>query len=196
MRSQSPFVEVNFLSARDVERYALRQPQSAEDREAVEQLLIDDDRARKLVAALATPCADEELTDSFIAQVSEAIDACRNALAHYELLIQCHGPETLIEFAMDRFGARWAWLSVLSRMAPDSATHSFLRFRLPGFTTFNASKEQILQRAGDSDDILHVSLEKTFAAASGPAEKATLSNLIDALSMDRRRVAWLGHALR
>lgn len=183
-------VEVCILTADVVRRYARGELPSNLCME-VEEMLLDDDRARRLVRALAPPNAGAELPRLTADNIGAAEDACA-ALVHIcQVLRDKASALTLRQFARLQLLHAEGILADMRRSysrtpAAASAARSGQSGKTAGLTPW-----ALLARAGRAERMLSNALRAAYRSPSPPFWKARLAAWISRVEIAHCDIAWL-----
>lgn len=182
-------LELNFVTTSQVRRYAENRLLAQDAREAVEQALLDDDRARDLVREHAEPQEPEPVPISAKERLEEVLDCCRRALVCYEALARTADVKTVSAFACQRFKDRWVlYEKIRKTVEPHGADDVEV---LNGADIDAASLKSVVDQAVRRDGALLSSLERAFQAPCGPKRKADIADWISAVEPGVYQVSWL-----
>ncbi len=188
-------MELGFVSTSDVKRYA---ENSLPERrhKAIEQTLLDDERARQLV--IEKTGADNIPSPSAITaeKLALSVDACQKCLVRYEMIAAGDGTAPLQAFAADRFVKRWSLLQTIRQLLVEDAGASnaigeFQENAGEPHAIGDLDVDQIIH----NDSILAARLRAAFDAASVPFWKARLAGWIATIDNDIFRLGRLKRLL-
>lgn len=187
-------IELSIVMASDVRRYAKGELLPRQQREAVEQALIDDDRARRLV--INTIPAENVLRDipeTTSLLLGNSLKACVKSIRAYEdLLMPRHLPETVARLATIRHHARKSMFADIARHCLNLSQED-CDF---GYVSMPAEKkrtalEDAIGAAAIHDRKLLSRLSEAYAAPAAPFLKAEMAAWISEIHEDTTRIAWL-----
>lgn len=165
-----------------------------EDHEAIEDTLLEDDRARRLVDRHAPSIASQPVAEDLQRCLLDALSSCQGCVATYELLSRVPGPETLAKFARSRFSARWKLLHEMAGITKAYRGRKASVFNINDKPAEKVSVEDIVFIARENDILLAEALHEAFEATQIPAWKAQLAEWISAIRDDMGQIFWLKSA--
>lgn len=193
MTYPEPCMEVTIVNAETVRCYA-RQTLPPQDNTLVEEILLDDDRARALVEE-ETVDAPALLSGRARKKAKEALSACSEAVACYELLAKSGSAPTVRQFASSRFSKRWALLDEIRNALPAQD-----RNVIQTVTISTAEKSEpdatktAFEQATAQDAHLVSRLYDAFWEKASPLWKAQIAKRIAEIHDDKSRIRWLTSA--
>lgn len=195
MSQQKDQIELRILTETDVRDYAEnRLP--AEDHEAVEETLLEDDRARRLVNRHAEPIEDLPIASEFRDRLRNVLRNCRGCIVSYELLSRAEGPETLVKFGTSRFSERWRLLDDVARVAEPRQDNNAAALKIHGNPIEKVDVADIVNVAREHDFLLAEALHEAFEATKTPGWKAQIAEWISAVRNDIGEILWLKSAFQ
>ena len=184
--------EITIINAETVRQYA-RGGLNAEDRAMVEEILLDDDRARELVESGAPTDNIEPLFGLALEYARSAMESCGKSVAYYEMLAQLGEPATVKEYAQSRFGSRWAMLDDIRAAIPPNK-RGLVEFVHVQPSGANRSPTALIAAANEEDNRLLTQLSAAFRVVAPPLWKARIAKHITQIERDKTKVAWLTSA--
>ncbi|MEO1135293.1 MAG: hypothetical protein AAFW68_01620 [Pseudomonadota bacterium] len=195
MLQQKNKVELRILTETDVRDYAEnRLP--AEDYSAVEETLLEDDRARRLVNLHAAPIQGLPVAGEFKDRLRDVLRSCRGCIVSYELLSRAKGPETLKKFGASRFSERWRLLDEVARVAEPGQENHAAALKVHGNPIEKVGVADMVNVAREHDFLLAEALHEAFEATKTPGWKAQIAEWISAVRNDIGEILWLKSAFR
>lgn len=185
-------VELNIIAASDVRRYAadvlLPQPK----REAVEHVLLDDDRARNLVVKVSKRCP-KSMSRQFEVKLRQACNAGMNAVnAYYALAGMNDASSRTRAFAASRIRSRKSLLQSLGKLLPQeqAASLNVQARSISGLNSTQHSHADLAERIAELDRLFVRALRACFNAPSHPYYKAKIASLIAVIENEHDRIHW------
>lgn len=183
-------IELNIVAASDVRRYAadilLPQPK----REAVEHVLLDDDRARDLVVQVSKRFP-KNMTRQLEAKSRQACKAGMDAVNAYYALIRTNGACSRTRtLAACRIHLRKSLLQSLQSLLPHSEAAAINSESVSSSVLAGKSERFLPEEVAKLDFLFIRALRACFHAPSHPYYKAKFANFIAVMNNEYEQIHW------
>ncbi len=193
MAQSNAKLEVIIVSVSDVRDYAENQLPK-DQHEVIEDTLLDDDRARRVVHEHAEPLESQPVAEDLSAELRKALKVCQECVVNYELLSRASAPETVVRFGASRFTERWKLLAEMLRAIETSRVGAPMVATLDGQDGDDLAMENIVNAASERDFELAEVLHEAFEVTQTPAWKAQIAEWISNIRSDIGQISWLKSA--
>lgn len=190
MRQQNSQLEVTIISEAAVREYAQSNGEFGE-KTLIDETLIQDDRARRVVRKHSKSLHDQPVSDDLSEHLKAGLNNCQNTVVGYELLSRTAVPPTIAQFATSRFEQRWRLLNEIRQALPSA--NDDINVDILEASENTEESLQIIKATAKRDEQLAGTLREALDVADLPAWKAQIAEWISNVESDLGQISWLSN---